>query len=225
MESLFNFLQSVFPFISENRYIFLFIGSATEGFNVLLLGGFLLSINALEFYKIIPLFLIGGIINGYLWYFLGYFAGSKPLDKWVRKGEKGKAVLAQVEKYFNRYSGRALILTRLTIALTVATLIMAGSIKYNFKKFSLYNFIGAIGWLAITLGVGYFLGEGYKFIFVYIKNLTLVVIIIASLVLLIYVARILLKSAFIRSLFLNQKLVVLGDKMMQKIDNIISGGR
>ena len=224
MEEVFEFIQHQLPWLIHYKYLFLYIGGSIEGFNVHVLGGFLLSIKAIN---LIPAFLVlvlGEITNGYLWYTVGYFAGSKPLDKWIRKDERGKKVLEQVEKYFHKYSGRALILTRITLSLTVATLIMAGSLKYSLKKFFFYNIIGAVGWVILTMGVGFFFGQSYKFLFDYLASMTLAVLAIIGAIVLIYLARWFFKSAFVKSLMLNEKLKELGDKVKEGIDKMISSG-
>src|SRR3989338_11321263 len=113
--------------------------------NTIILSGFLASIGSVEFWPVLLIVLAGEILNGYMWYAVGYFGGAKPIDKWGRKDEKSRKIIEKVEEYFNRYSGRAIILTKLTFSLTIATLIMAGSLKYDFRKFHLYNFVGSLG--------------------------------------------------------------------------------
>ena len=156
----------------EHKYLFLFIGAAIEGFNILIIGGFLVSTGAIDLWAAFILFIIGDIVNGYFWYTIGYFAGAKPIDKWGRKDPKSRKIIEKVQEYFEKYSGRALVITRFTFSLTIATLIMAGSLKYNLRKFSLYNLIGSVGWVAMTLFIGYFFGQSYKFFFIYLKNFT-----------------------------------------------------
>lgn len=222
MEAIFLFIQSHFPIILTYRYLFLFLGATLEGFNSLVLGGFLASIGAVKFIPLFLIFLLGEVINGYIWYFVGFFAGAKPLDRWVRNKKKGKEILEKVESYFGRFSGRALIITRLTLSLTVATLIMAGSLKYNFKKFSLYNFLGAGGWVALTVGVGYFFGEGYKLFFIYIRSISYFLIFLAAAIFFAYLSRWFFTSAFVRSLIITERLREFGNRMRDGLDKILS---
>src|SRR3989344_2379579 len=140
MENALHFLEQTFPFIIGYKYIFLFLGSIFEGLNSMVLGGFLVSVGTIKLLPIFLIFTLGYVINGYLWYTVGYFAGAKPIDKWARKDQKGRKIVEKVEEYFHRYSGRAIVITKFTFSLTVATLIMAGSLKYDLKKFTLYNF-------------------------------------------------------------------------------------
>src|SRR3989338_9357614 len=155
----------------------------------MVLGGFLVSVGTVKLLPIFSIFTIGYILNGYLWYTIGYFAGAKPIDKWARKDKKGRQIVEKVEEYFHKYSGRAIIFTKFTFSLTIATLIMAGSLKYNLKKFSLYNFIGSVGWVSLTLFIGYFFGQSYKFFFSYIKGFTYILLFLGAAIALVYIVK------------------------------------
>lgn len=220
MEAFFQFLQNNLPFLFTYKLTFLFLGAAIEGFNVLILSGILISVGAVPVLPTIGVTILGNILNGYMWYLIGYFAGAKPIDRWGRKDEKSRVIIEKVERYFDRYSGRALIITRMTLSLTVATLIMAGSLKYNIKKFSLYNFLGAVGWVGTTLAVGYFFGESYKLLFGYVKSFTILTLITAATVILIYALRLFFKSTLIKSMTISEKLQQIGDKLKDGLDNI-----
>ena len=195
-----------------------------EGLNTMVLGGFLVSIDTIKLLPTFVLFTLGYTLNGYIWYMVGYFAGAKPIDKWGRKKERSKRIVEKVEHYFVKYSGRAIIITKFTFSLTVATLIMAGSLKYNLKKFSLYNFIGSIGWVAVTLFVGYFFGESYKFFFVYLKNFTFGLVFLGGAVVLIYVIKLIFGSAFVKSLFISDKIKEFSYKLRNGLEEFLSTG-
>ncbi|MEK7139026.1 MAG: DedA family protein [Patescibacteria group bacterium] len=195
-----------------------------EGLNTMVLGGFLVSVNTIKLLPIFLLFILAYTINGYIWYTVGYFAGAKPIDKWGRKDRKGRKIIEKVEEYFNKYSGRAIIVTKFTFSLTIATLIMAGSLKYNLKKFSFYNFIGSVGWVVVTLFVGYFFGQSYKLFFVYLKNFTYGLVFLGGAIALIYIIKLILGSAFVKSLFITDKIKELSDKLRNGLEEFLSNG-
>lgn len=222
MESIFYALKDHFPLLFSYKYFFVFAGSAIEGFNVQILAGFLIGVGGL---KILPTFLVtvaGQFINGYIWYGIGYFAGAKPLDFWVRRHDKGRQILNQINEYFSRHSGKALILTRMTVSFTVATLITAGSLKYDLKRFSLYNLIGGTGWAIITLGFGYFFGESFKYVFKYVANVTLTLLGLLITAFVIYYIIKLINKSVGKVLAINERVKDLGDKMILGIDKLLS---
>src|SRR3989344_7468987 len=206
MENLLQFLETHFPIFIQYKYLFLFLGAIFEGLNTLVIGGFLASAHKLNVCGTFLLLLLGHSISGYMWYTVGYFAGGKSIDRWVRKDEKGRKIIAKVEEYFHRYSGRALVFTKLTFSLTSATLIMAGSLKYSLKKFSLFSFIGSVFWVSLTFFIGYFFGASYKFFLTYIHGLLLFVLFLAGAIALVYVIKLVIGSAFVKSLFLGERL-------------------
>jgi len=224
MEQFLGFLQQNFPVIVTYKYLFLFLGAMIEGLNTMVLGGFLVSVNSIRLLPTLLLFILAYTINGYIWYTVGYFAGAKPIDKWGRKDKKGRKIIEKVEEYFNKYSGRAIIITKFTFSLTIATLIMAGSLKYDLKKFTFYNFIGSVGWVVVTLFVGYFFGQSYKLFFVYLKNFTYGLVFLGGAIALIYVIKLLLGSAFVKSLFITDKIKELSYKLRNGLEEFLSNG-
>ena len=222
MENIIHLFESSFPTLVEYKYLLLFLGAIFEGLNSMVLGGFLVSVGTIKFIPIFLIFTVGYVLNGYLWYVVGYFAGAKPIDKWIRKDKKGRKIIEKVEEYFHRYSGRAIIFTKFTFSLTIATLIMAGSLKYNLRKFSLYNFIGSIGWVSLTLFIGYFFGQSYKLFVEYLKGFSYLILFLGGAVALVYVLKFTLGSAFIKSLYLTEKLKEFSDKLKDGIDKFLS---
>lgn len=206
MEAFLNFLQNNLPWLIEYRYLFLFLGSVFEGLNTLVLGGFLASAGLV---KLVPLFLlltVGHTLNGYLWYSVGFFGGAKALDKWGHRKKMSHEIIEKVADYFNRYSGRAIVFTKFTFSFEIATLITAGTIKYNFKDFSKYNFLGSLGWVFITVSIGYVFGQSFNLFSIFIRNLTYLLVFLAGAIVLAVILKILMRSAFVKSLKFEEKL-------------------
>lgn len=224
MEAFLHFLELNFPILISHKYIFLFLGSAIEGANTMILGGFLVSTGFVSLLPIFFLFILGETINSYIWYFVGYFVGSKPIDKWGRSKPKSEKVINTVERYFRKYSGRAILITKFTYSMTIATLIMAGSLKYDIKKFSLYNLIGSIGWVCMTLFTGYFFGQSYKLFFPYFKNLMSVLIFLGGAVVLVYVLKVIFRSAFVRAVMEHSMVRHYREKLRNGLDKIWPNG-
>ncbi|MDP3792635.1 MAG: DedA family protein [bacterium] len=225
MENLLNFLQLNFPILFEHKYIFLFLGAMIEGLNTMVLGGFLVSTGSIPLLPTFMVFTLGYTVNGYLWYLVGYFGGSTSIDKWGRKKPKSEKIINTVQHYFERHSGKAIVITKFTFSLTIAALIMAGSLKYNLKRFTLYNFIGSVGWVAMTLFIGYFFGQSYKFFIVYLKNFTYFLIFLGGAITLIYLLKLVIRSAFIRSLFMHERVKYLSEKIKNGLDRILNNDK
>ena len=222
MENVLQFIQVNLPWLIEHKYLFIFLGVAIEGMNTTILAGFLASVGVVSLWPAFFLALIGQIINAFGWYTVGYFAGSKPIDKWGRKDEKSRKIIEKVEQYFKRYSGRAVFIAHITWSLTIATMIMAGSFKYDLKKFSLYNFLGSSVWVLMVFFVGYFFGQSYKYLFDYLKNIVLVFLFLGGAITVGYILKLMFRSAYIRSLFIGERLKELSDKVKDGLDKLFS---
>lgn len=224
MDTFLNFLQQNFPILLSHKYLFLFLGSAIEGMNTMVLGGFLVSTGFISLLPTLLIFIIGETINGYIWYFVGYFAGSKPIDKWGRSKPRSEKIINTVQNYFERYSGKAILLTKFTFSLTIATEIMAGSLKYDFKKFSWYNFVGSTGWVCMVLFTGYFFGQSYKLLLKYLKDVGYALVFLGGAIVLIYILKWIIRSAFIKALLAHEKVRYFSDKIKNGFEKIISNG-
>lgn len=219
--SIVDLIQDHFPLLVHYKYLFLFIATAIEGFNTIILAGFLASIGSVAILPAIIICVTGDFLNGWGWYGLGYLGGAKSIDKWGRKDPKSRRVIETVERYFHRYSGRAIILTKLTWSLTIATMVMAGSFKYSFRKFSFYNLIGGAGWVAITFTIGYVFGKGYRAVTI-VNNIGYIILFLSAAIILMYAFKIVFKSKFIQSLYAMEKLREIGEKVRNGIDKMLS---
>lgn len=214
-------IQLKFPLLAEYKYLFLFIATTVEGFNSIILAGFLASIGSVAIIPVLIVCIVGDFLNGWIWYLVGYFGGAKPIDKWGRKDPKSRKIIETVERYFHRYSGRAIIFTKLTWSLTIATMIMAGSFKYDFKKFSWYNLLGGFGWVALTFSIGFLFGKGYKAVNL-VNNVAYILLFMFCAVLLVYGLKVLFKSKFIQSLTAMETLRGFSEKVKEGIDKFLS---
>ncbi len=225
MNAFLHFLQLNFPVLFSHKYAFLFLGSAVEGTNTMILGGFLVSTGFVALLPTLFIFILGETINGYIWYSVGYFAGSKPIDKWGRSKPRSEKIINTVQHYFEKHSGKAILVTKFTFSLTIATMIMAGSLKYDFKKFSLYNFIGSVGWASMTFFSGYFFGQSYRLIFRYLlKDIWYIFIFLGGAIALIYILQAMFKSAFVKAILEHELVRHYRSKMRNGLDKFLSNG-
>jgi membrane-associated protein len=221
MEALFELIQNNIPWLIDFKYIFFFIGATLEGFSTMVLGGFLASVGGLNKTLLFIVMSAGYILNGFIWYIVGIAGGATALDKWGHKHKISHDVIDRVSMYFNQHSGKAIILSKFTFGFTIAIMIMAGSFRYDLKRFFLYNGIGSIGWASLTMGVGYFFGESLKLLADAVKNFTLFLVFLISAIAVIYLIKIILKKYFKFTIKWNERLKQLQEWMNFDVDNKI----
>ncbi|HEY4484288.1 MAG TPA: DedA family protein [Candidatus Paceibacterota bacterium] len=222
MESFLIFLQDHAPYLISYKYFFLFLGGLIEGMNVLVLAGFIASSGQINLWVILPILIFAHFLNGCGWYLVGYLGGAKALDKWGHKNKLSHQVINRIQEYFEKYSGRAIMFAKFTFSLEIATMILSGSLKYNLKKFFKYNLYGSIGWVFMTVFIGYFFAESFKIFFSFIKDFTLFLIFLAIAIALIYIIKVLLKRYFVRYLFIQQKIKEWTEKIRDGLNGILT---
>lgn len=91
----------------------------------------------------------------------GYFIGHKLGPKVFERKESGlfsRKNVARTNAFFHRFGGLSVILARFVPILRTFVPVAAGVGHMNYKKYSLYNFIGAMIWGAGLTLFGYLLG-------------------------------------------------------------------
>ncbi|HZR24699.1 MAG TPA: DedA family protein [Vicinamibacterales bacterium] len=67
--------------------------------------------------------------------------------------------LARGHAFFEEYGGKAVILSRFVPIVRTFLPFVAGAAAMRPSAFAIYNLVGAIGWVALCLGAGFFFGN------------------------------------------------------------------
>lgn len=223
-------LNTITPFLYQNRYTFTFLGALFEGTNIMLIAGFLYKLGLFKLGKIILILLIGYILNGYLWYAIGYFGGKRILDKWGPYFFLTKERIKKLESYYKKHITKTLIITRVTYGISGCAFMIAGIFKTNHKKFFWCNLIGGIIWVLMMFLIGYSFGISYEAISRIVNIVaiwmfvTLFIVIIIIAMSLVYWLRQKARTRFIENILSHQrweKIKWLGKKIYEFLnDNV-----
>lgn len=115
---------------------------------------------------------------------VGYQFGKKAGPKLFKKPNSilfSQENITRSEKFYKKHGGKAIILSRFIPVVRTFAPIIAGVGKMHFKKFFIFNIVGAFIWAVGVTLLGYFLGKTIPDVEHYIIPV-LFVIIIASLV-------------------------------------------
>lgn len=187
MEAFIQTIQGYIGSIDQYWYPILFVGLFIEGFSALLVGGFLISIGAISFVPGVLVLSAGEILAGYMWFGVGAWGGTASLQWFVKDRPGRERLLARVRRAFEQYGGAVIFLAKVTFSITIVTQILAGSLKYPPRKFSLYNIAGSIIWVGIVAGFGFFFGASYQAFVDYwdnVSNIILVALVTIALIIL-----------------------------------------
>jgi len=108
------------------------------------------------------------MIGNYTGYFFGKILGQN-LETRKESFFFKRKYIANTQKVFDKYGGRALIIGRFLPVVRTFAPILAGIIRMNMGVFTFYNSVGAAAWVLILCLSGYFLGETFgKQMFTYL---------------------------------------------------------
>lgn len=168
----------------------LFFGFFLPGDYLLFMSGILCSTGDfnISITKLVLSLICAGVLGNYTGYWFGYRAGPSLFKKNNSFFFKRQYV-AIAEDFFIKHGGMALVLGRFFPIIRTFAPIFAGVVKVDFKKFTLYNFIGCIAWVCTFTLAGYFLGIRYPQLKNYLQYVVLALIIITTIPLIIAISR------------------------------------
>lgn len=141
----------------------LFFGFFLPGDYLLFLAGMFVATGKLDVNIFILIVgLIAAAISGN---FVGYWFGNKTGPVLYDRKDSfffKKRYLKAAEVYYNKQGAFALIMGRFVPIVRTFAPIFAGVVKLDFKKFALYNVVGAFLWITSLTLLGYFLGKKFE---------------------------------------------------------------
>lgn len=141
----------------------LFFGFFLPGDYLLFLAGMFVATGKLDvnLYVLIAGLIVAAVSGN----FTGYWFGRKTGPVLYHRKDSfffKKRYLKAAEDYYNKQGAFALIMGRFVPIVRTFAPIFAGVVKLDFKRFALYNFAGAIIWIASLTLLGYFLGKRFE---------------------------------------------------------------
>ena len=166
------------------------------------LGGYFVYQGNLNFYILVIFGLIGTVLGGLPWYYLGRFLNEKKLANFV--DSKGKFIgissrdLNKSKLWFDKYGVSLVFWGRLIPGIRTLISVPAGIELMPLKKFLVWTSLGSLIWVVLLTFLGYVLGENYKIIESYIDNFKVFIkpifIIISALLIFKYLKKIKVKN-------------------------------
>tara|TARA_B100001121_G_scaffold129043_1_gene113254 strand:+ start:153 stop:806 length:654 start_codon:yes stop_codon:yes gene_type:complete len=138
------------------------------------LGGFLVYQGNLNFFFLVIFGLIGTVLGGLPWYYLGKFLNEKKLADFVES--KGKILgitskdLNKSKLWFDKYGVSLVFWGRLIPGIRTLISVPAGIEMMPLKKFLVWTTLGSLIWVVLLSLLGYLFGENYRVIESYVDN-------------------------------------------------------
>ena len=138
------------------------------------LGGFFVYKGDLNFYILITAGLIGTVVGALPWYFLGSLLNEKKLSNFIDRNGKFIGIsLKDLDKsklWFDKYGALLVFWGRLIPGIRTLISVPAGVELMPINKFLIWTSLGSLIWVIFLTSAGYFFGENYEMIGLYIDN-------------------------------------------------------
>jgi membrane-associated protein len=107
---------------------------------------------------VVPVLLVAAILGDTVNYAIGKWIGPKVFHYESNRIFK-KEYLLKAHAFYEKYGGRAIILARFVPIVRTFAPFVAGVGTMTYMKFIVYNVTGAILWVGLFVGAGYFFGN------------------------------------------------------------------
>ena len=125
--------------------------------------------------------LLGSVFGAWFNYLLAFKFGRKFLNKIINKNK-----IIKLENFFKHHGHISTFTGRLIPGVRQYISFPAGLAKMNYIKFTIYTSLGAFIWASILVALGYFLGSNQELIHIYLKQITIITLIIILIIIFVY---------------------------------------
>jgi membrane-associated protein len=105
-----------------------------------------------------------------LGYLIGYRGGRPLLDRYQRFFHISQRTITRGERLFQRYGSVGIFFARFIFGLRIIAGPMAGVLRMPWRRFVLFNFLGAAVWVSVIATLGYIFGSQWTRLVGYLKG-------------------------------------------------------
>lgn len=194
--TLHHFVQWLVEFVHHLGYVGIFIMTFVESTFVpipaevtMIPAGYLVHQGKMEFIPALIASILGCVGGSYLNYWIAKRFGR---DLFIRYGKylmMTPAKLTKLENFFYEHGVISTLTGRLIPGLRHYISFPAGLAKMKISKFIVYTALGGGIWMAVLLGLGYYIGENEDLVLAYLPLVKIAILGVVAVTALIYVVR------------------------------------
>ena len=161
-------------------------GIPVPGETILLLASFLaFSRQELHLPYIIVVAVCAATLGDNLGFAIGYRGGRPLLDRYQATFRIATATIERGERLFEQYGAITIFFARFIFGLRVIAGPLAGVLRMQWKRFAIFNFLGALLWVSVISLVGYHFGKHWDRLVHYMEKLNIGIAILVGIALLV----------------------------------------
>lgn len=158
-------------------------GVPVPGETVLLLAGFLtFSQHHFRLPWVIAVGVAAATFGDNLGYLIGQYGGRPLLDRYRRFFHISPGYIARGERLFERHGPVTVFFARFVFGMRIITGPLAGVLRMHWKKFALFNFLGAAAWVTVVACAGYLFGRQWQTLVRWVGDVDILLAIIVALI-------------------------------------------
>lgn len=154
-------------------YWMVFVGCLLEGETVLILGGMAAHQQALQFWTVLALAILGGVLGDQLLFWSGRYFGARLLPRLKRH----QGTIDRVSGLIERYPSTSVFAVRFLYGMRLVGPLVIGASGLSPWRFALLNLLGATVWATLFVSAGYWAGEALQQLFGDLKPYRLPIVI------------------------------------------------
>jgi membrane-associated protein len=135
----------------------LMVGFFLPGDSLLVTAGLFAARGDLNITTLIPCLLCGAVVGNATGYFIGRKAGqtlySRPNSFFFRREH-----LIRTHAFYERHGGKTIVLAQFMPIVRTFAPVVAGAADMSYRRFAMFNVVGAVLWITSMSLTGYFLG-------------------------------------------------------------------
>lgn len=153
---------------------------------VLIPAGYLASKGSMSVPLIMSSALLGSLIGAFINYYLALLLGRRMLKRYGKYFFIKESALDRMDEFFEKHGHISTFIGRLIPGIRQLISIPAGIAKMNLVVFSTFTALGAGIWALVLTLLGYYIGQNQELIDMYLKEITITVLIVVFVIGLIY---------------------------------------
>lgn len=155
-------------------------GVPVPGETILLMASFLAySEQHLHLGWIIVIATVAATLGDNLGFALGYYGGRPLLERYQSVFRIQQRTIRRGEGLFARYGAVTIFFARFVFGMRIIAGPMAGALRMPWKKFLIFNFLGAAVWVSAISVVGYLFGRHWERLAVGLKRFDIIFALVA----------------------------------------------
>ena len=155
------------------------IGTLVPGHVAIIAGGFLAKVGVLNLYWVLSITIIGAILGDLMGFHLGRKYGMPLIDRLRRYFFVKDSQIEKTRSLIAKHTGKALVIGRFSPITRALMPFLVGTGHTSYKKFWLFNIIGAVSWAVSSILIGYAFGASYHAISGYVGKALVIAVILA----------------------------------------------